>query len=1083
MIFNWKLETFRRLFGLKRSNKAVTKKLNIENLEERIECATKVWNGSLAGVGTDGSLSPFSYGTDGDPTFSTYMAAISGNNGLNQITNSLGDNWNAQFGQRALPNNGDTLVFPQLYLTINGNSASLITPINGVFGDLTRTDLDATVPTPPRNPPGPIFVNVINDLMPDSNGNLAGYLRDQVTGANFVNPLIYVDQILLSGTGYAIYGRDNPQFGPTNSKISPPHYFVGGETVSAEFFYPGAAASSNVFQDPYFKPSQWTGQVVYVDPATYNPLTNISYNPAIPLNIQTQIVADYLTTGLPANSTINFSNDSPIYPAIATGANPSNANWIYMPMNIGNPNLPEGSAFVFNVTQEGGWLILDSDLHETSTNNTDGNYTLLNDVNNNKILKQGRGILVFESNNQFTGLVSIQDGMVIVSDSEGLGSAFTNSNVEVFDGTLSLSSDQFGIGSIQATGQPNVQGDSYSTTNISNRNLILNGGDGFLPTLNSSTTPVGVPLGQFSGQSGIYGRAHQWNGTVALNTNPSEITQASLPGDQFGNDGTFSIGSIQVTSGGTGYDPLNPPVVQIQAPNSAFAGQAVLQDGGIASIPLLTGGSGYGIAPTVNITGDGTGATANATLTNGVVTAIVITNPGTGYTYAPSVSISAPGGAIAGTPVVTNGQITQIPIQNGGSGYVNSPVVIITDNPTQGTPAGTGATATAILTNGVVTSINITNPGTGYTNPTVTIGLVGAIAGTPVITNSQITQIPLNGNGFGYSSLPLISISGPGNGATALAVAGAVSGTPANPNGDPSVGQEFGSATEINGVISGAAGLRKWGMGVVEVTQANTFSGDVVIFDGALNIQNNLGLGVSNNIQNGVVVPKNVYVRELPSNLVPQNQLLSHMGALTLGDETNGGQNLVFDTGYQLIIQDGGNAGTTNATGPDQNPGSNSGLTNTSGARVEGLGAFQVVSPNDNPNSAEWQGNVVVQTNAAIGGTPNSNLKISGVISATGQANNLITLEKRGSMNLSVSANNADTSNVNGNFVGNWLISNGNLKVENNGALGFAGTNSNNSSYVWVRQQSQVLPGLSGAGSLQMVGDGLNISNNIVLES
>ena len=78
MLFNWKLESIKRMFGLKKSNKGRTaRKLNIENLEERIECATKVWNGSLAGVGTNGTLGPPpEYGVNGDPTFSSFMASI-----------------------------------------------------------------------------------------------------------------------------------------------------------------------------------------------------------------------------------------------------------------------------------------------------------------------------------------------------------------------------------------------------------------------------------------------------------------------------------------------------------------------------------------------------------------------------------------------------------------------------------------------------------------------------------------------------------------------------------------------------------------------------------------------------------------------------------------------------------------------------------------------------------------------------------------------------------------------------------------------------------------------------------------------
>ena len=62
--------------------------------------------------------------------------------------------------------------------------------------------------------------------------------------------------------------------------------------------------------------------------------------------------------------------------------------------------------------------------------------------------------------------------------------------------------------------------------------------------------------------------------------------------------------------------------------------QTAAIDGGIHVVKVTSGGSGYGSAPSVTITGDGTGATANATITSGSVTAVTITNPGSGYTRA-----------------------------------------------------------------------------------------------------------------------------------------------------------------------------------------------------------------------------------------------------------------------------------------------------------------------------------------------------------------------------------------------------------------------------------------------------------------
>ena len=940
MLFNWKLESIKRMFGLKKSNKGITaRKLIVENLEERIECATKVWNGSLVDSGTNGTSTPFEYGTAGDPTFSSFMGTFTSNR-----QNGLGTNWDTTLGQNSLPNNGDTLVFPLIA------DEQLATPTAGVFGDLTRINTDTTVGAIGLVP---IQVNVINDLSPDANGNLTGYLRDTITGANLVNPLVYVDSVIFNGVGYFVYGRDNPQFGPGNNLlgISPNSNFP--TTISAEFFYPGTTSSNTA----WFNPGTYTGGPVPVDPTTYDPITNVSNIPAVPLNIQTSLIADYFSTAVLGTPTINVASGSvtaipvisggngygaavptvtitggggsgatgtpvltngivtsitvvggtgytstptatisaPVYGGSILTPTTSIANWNYMPINLGNPNAPEGSSFLINVNDEGTWFVMNSDIREARTATgvrrtgrgiNDGNYVLINDVNNNKIVKDGLGILVLESSNQYTGTTVVQQGILIVSNNTGLGDPLTNSNVEVNNGTLEIAPNQFGTNEFSL----------FGTTAISNRNLILYGGDGYIPTIGTQGQSLNIPLGQFNGLDGIFAAPNQWNGSVSLYSNQSFVTTSAFPGDTYG----------------------------------------------------LTAGN-----------------------------------------------------------------------------------------------------------------------------------------------------------------------------------------TIANPNGDPSVGQNYASFTEINGVISGVAGLRKWGTGTVELTQSNTFSGDVVIFDGFLNARDNTALGP-------VSTPKNIIVREMPASLLATNQQLA--GALTLGDEVNGGQSLVFGSQYNLILQDG-NTSTFFNNGPDQNPGSDSPLNGASGTRVEGLGAFQVVSPSNNPNSAKWEGGVNVQTNASIGGSPNSKLLISGPITSTlpsaatagvptiagGQVTSIpvtsgssgylsaptvtitggggtgatatavltngvvtsitvtngganyrsvptvtiaspgVQLEKRGSMTLSVSSDNSST------FGGSWLVSNGDLQIMNNNALGAATS-------VSVTQLSPVLPALSGAGSIQVTGSGLNIPTNVSIQ-
>ena len=764
MLFNWKLNSFRRFFRLKPKAKK-SQRLEIESLEARIECATRVWNGALVPSGSDGVIGPPpTFGANGDPTFSSFMATFQTTGG-----GSLGNNWDPTLGQSAIPSNGDTLLFPLLA------AANLTTPAAGVFGNLTRIDTVTPFPLPTA-----LGVNVINDLTPDTLGFLPGYLRDSTTGENSVNPLNVVDQIQFTGSGYSLYMRDFPQFGPTNGGTSPP--FLYGSSISAEYFFPGATDGTS----PFFDPTRYT----------FSPLTapvgnnNNPIDPALPLNVQTQLVADY----------VGNSNTRPTA---------TNANWIYMPLTVGNPLLPAGSSFVLDVVQEGSWIVTDSDINEAagSIGNPAG-YALLRDVNDNKIVKRGLGTLAFESLNNYTGTTIVEKGQLILADDAGLGDSSVNSNVEVYNGSLILGSESYG----QLEVAPPI-----SNRTINNRNAILTGGDGFLPTIGTTGVDLKIPVGQLAGRNGPRANPHNWNGTVTLNTNLSEVTTSNNPNDPFG-----------------------------------------------------------------------------------VTTA----------------------------------------------------------------------------------------------------------------------------------------------------------GLPANPNGDPSIGQDFGSFMNTNGVISGVAGLRKWGPGTMGLTQANTFSGDIVVFDGFLNAQNNLALG---NVDSTGV--KDIFVRDLPSTLLAGGVQRGRAGALTLGNDLIGNQVLVFGPQYKLVIQTS-NAGTA-INGPDQNPGAPL----SAGTALEGLGAFQITGPNNSPNSATWQGAVELQTNASIGGTPGGSLTISGKLSA-GLG---VQLEKRGSNTLAL-------SNSNTGFLGKILVSSGNLQVLNNNALGNPGS-------IIVQQTSPAPPALPGAGSIQLVGNGLNVNEDLDLSS
>jgi len=83
-------------------------------------------------------------------------------------------------------------------------------------------------------------------------------------------------------------------------------------------------------------------------------------------------------------------------------------------------------------------------------------------------------------------------------------------------------------------------------------------------------------------------------------------------------------------------------------PNVTATGTAVITTGEVTGVNITNGGSGYSVAPTVTITGDGTTApTATATISGGVVTGVTVNPDGSSDFTVASVTFSAP--AVGGT--------------------------------------------------------------------------------------------------------------------------------------------------------------------------------------------------------------------------------------------------------------------------------------------------------------------------------------------------------------------------------------------------------------------------------------------------
>jgi hypothetical protein len=177
-----------------------------------------------------------------------------------------------------------------------------------------------------------------------------------------------------------------------------------------------------------------------------------------------------------------------------------------------------------------------------------------------------------------------------------------------------------------------------------------------------------------------------------------------------------SVVAVNVVTPGTGYQPID--YVQLAFSGGGSSNSAIINTTlgprGIEAIIVTAGGTGYTSPPTVNIIdGGGTGATATAVLTGTSVTSVTVNTPGSGYTSTPTIVFSGGGGSGASAYAsVPESGVATIFIVTGGSGYGETPTLTIVGG------GGTGATATATVTNGVITAVTLTNGGNNnYTSP------------------------------------------------------------------------------------------------------------------------------------------------------------------------------------------------------------------------------------------------------------------------------------------------------------------------------------------------------------------------------
>jgi len=190
----------------------------------------------------------------------------------------------------------------------------------------------------------------------------------------------------------------------------------------------------------------------------------------------------------------------------------------------------------------------------------------------------------------------------------------------------------------------------------------------------------------------------------------------------------------------------------------------------VTSVIITNGGYNYTTPPTIIFVGtSGSGAQATCTVLNGAITSVTMTVNGSGYISAPSV-------------IITTSVVSSTTMNTWGKNYYGSPTVTF-DTPqnlsTNTYPASTLLTlnnyyivaatgriykcTVAGTTSSTIPSFDVFNTTTlTQTNGSATLQYVATLASaTGNYSNGSITSLTITNTGYGYTSIPNISVIDP----------------------------------------------------------------------------------------------------------------------------------------------------------------------------------------------------------------------------------------------------------------------------------------------------------------------------------
>lgn len=223
--------------------------------------------------------------------------------------------------------------------------------------------------------------------------------------------------------------------------------------------------------------------------------------------------------------------------------------------------------------------------------------------------------------------------------------------------------------------------------------------------------------------------------------------------------------SINYTVNSPGEYTILPSISISSTWGTGAAAEAI---GCISKIQVTNGGSFDGIPQLEASYPGATGGSFSVSLSGGSITSVTILDGGYGYNGLPSFSFI--GATVISLPSLQCFLgITAVNSTNNGYDYIEKPSVTLVGG------SGTGASVSANVTvtnEGRVDCVLLEGEGIGYASDQDVVfiggGGTGARATTKVVNG--VLSIIMKEHGYGYTSAPTATITGPGTGATAVPI-------------------------------------------------------------------------------------------------------------------------------------------------------------------------------------------------------------------------------------------------------------------------------------------------------------------------